>query len=216
MKDYKKTSLNKVIRGAKRASYEKKDLYSILDNGYICQVAYLYQDRPIIIPTIYGRKDNQLFIHGSAKSRMLLSILKDGQATVQVYFIDALVIARSAFHHSANYRSANMYCNVQKVRENEKVEALKIITNHMIPNHWQYIRKPNEKELKATLVLSLNIEQASVKSRKSGVIDDRNDLNSEYWAGLVPIKTTYTQALPDESLKENIPVPKSILSLNYE
>ncbi|MCI5058354.1 MAG: pyridoxamine 5'-phosphate oxidase family protein [Flavobacteriales bacterium] len=205
-------NLNKVVRGNKRAHYDKTKLYEILDAGYICQIAYDYNGTSVIIPTLYGRRNDEILIHGASKSRMLQSILEKERATVSVWFMDALVIAKSIFHHSVNYRSANIFCAVSKVNDDDKVQSLKEITEHMLPGHWDSVRKPNEKELKATAVLSLKIDQFSIKVRDGGPIEEPEDLDTDYWHGIVPLERRYGEPINGDHLTDGAIVPNSIQS----
>ncbi len=212
MKNYNVTPLNKVIRGSKRASYNQEEIHAILDAAYLCNVGYVYQNKAIVIPTAYGRIGETIYIHGSLKNRMLLSLLEQNEASLSVTLLDGLVLARSAFHHSANYRSVSIFGNVRKIDDPvEKMDALKQIVNQMVPNHWDNIRHPNEKEFNATLVLAIDITTASAKVRAEGVIDDKSDLESSYWAGVVPIQQKALTPISDELLNEHIVIPDSVL-----
>ncbi len=213
MSEYSVTALNKVIRGPKRASYDEREINTILDAAFLCHVGYVYEGKAIVIPTAYGRMGNKIYIHGSLKNRMMLSLLRAGEASISVTHLDGLVLARSAFHHSANYRSVNVYGGVQKVEDSqEKMKALACILNHMIPGHWDNVRHPNEKEFNATLVIEMTIDTASAKVRAEGVNDEPADYELPIWAGVIPIKPKAYEAVPDAKLSKEMKVPDAVLT----
>ncbi len=212
MSEYPITTLNKVIRGSKRANYNVKEINKILDDGFLCHIGYIYQEKAIVIPTAYGRMDDIIYIHGSLKNRMMTSILETGEISVSVTHLDGLVLARSAFHHSANYRSATIFGKVRKVENpEEKMNALTCILNHMVPGHWDNIRKPNSKEFNATLVMAIKIETASAKIRTEGVVDEKEDHNLPIWAGVVPIRQVADDPVSDINLPGGVSVPDAVL-----
>ncbi len=211
MKEYPVSDLNKVVRGPKRATYDVNAINSILDDTFMCHVGYVYKNQAIVIPMAYARKNDKIYIHGSLKNRMMLALLEAGEASISVTHLDGLVLARSAFHHSANYRSVTIFGKVKKVdNPKEKMDALACILNHMVPGHWENVRHPNEKEFNATLVLEIRIETASAKVRAEGVNDEPDDYNTPIWAGVVPIRQVAFDALSDEDLADNITIPKAV------
>lgn len=202
------TKRTKIKRLPKRASYFKNDIYNILDDSFICQIGFNIDGHVNIIPTLYGRKDDIFFIHGSKNSRMLKSFSSGEDICVSVTIIDGLVLARSAFHHSVNYRSVILYGKPEEVTgKEEKSNALSIIMEHIIPGRWNEIRKPNDKELNATSVFSIRIDEASAKIREGGPVDEKDDLDLDIWAGVIPIKLKYYEPSKDINLKEGIFVP---------
>ncbi len=210
---YPISDLNKVKRGPKRASYDVTLVHEILDADFMCNIGYEYDGHIIVIPMAYGRNGDKIYIHGSIKNRMMLSMLAKGKGSISVSLLDGLVLARSAFHHSANYRSVTVFGSLTEVTDaKEKMEALACITNHMLPGRWEDCRQPNEKEFKATLVISLSIESASAKVRAEGVVDDKEDYNSDFWAGIVPISKKIGVPISDDRLPKNIDIPKSVLA----
>ncbi len=212
MAEYQVTELNKVKRGPKRASYEVETVYSILDDAFLCHIGYVFKGKAIVIPTAYCRRGDKIYIHGSLKNRMMLSLLEAGEASLSVTHLDGLVLARSAFHHSANYRSATVFGTVKKVdNPKEKMDALAYILNHMVPGHWDHVRQPNEKEFNATLVLEISIDTASAKVRAEGVNDEPEDHKLPIWAGVVPIKQVAFDAVSDNDLPKGVEVPDSVL-----
>jgi hypothetical protein len=213
MEKYSISKLNKVVRGPKRANYDVDTINTILDSTFLCHIGYVFENKAIVIPTAYARKGDKIYLHGSLKNRMMLSLLEVGEASISVTHLDGLVLARSAFHHSANYRSVNVFGKVKKVEDpEEKMNALKCLLNHMVPDHWNNVRQPNEKEFKATLVLGITIETASAKIRAEGVNDEPEDLDLPIWAGVVPIKQIAFDAISDNKLQKDTKVPNAVLN----
>ncbi len=204
----------KVKRSPKRGFYDKETIYKILDKNFICQVAFVYEDYPVIIPTIYGHFQNYIYLHGAPVSRMLQTLEKGNPISINVTQTDGIVLARSAFHHSLNYQSVTVFGNAEVViDEAERLKALEIISNQIIPNRWEESRLPNKKELKATLILKIEISEASAKIRKGPPIDDKKDYNLSIWAGVIPINKTYGNPIPDEKLNNDIPLPQSVKNI---
>lgn len=211
MKPTKKT---KVKRIPKRGFYDKETVYRLLDADFVCQLGFVNEDYPVVIPTIYGRKDDFLYVHGAAVSRMLVSIAKGIPISLNVTQTKALVLARSAFHHSLNYESVTVFGQAELVTDtDEKLIALEIITNQIIKGRWDEVRKPNNKELNVTSVLKIKITEASAKIRTGDPSDDKKDYSLPIWAGLVPIEKVYGKPIADILLKNNIPISDSILNL---
>lgn len=211
MSEYSISELNKAVRGAKRATYNKEEINAILDDAFLCHIGYIWQDSAIVIPTAYGRIEDTIYIHGSLKNRMMISLLEAGEASVSVTHLDGLVLARSAFHHSANYRSVTIFGKVHKVDDpEEKMKALACILNHMIPGHWDNVRQPNDKEFNATLMMAIKIDTATAKVRAEGVVDEKEDLALPIWAGVVPIKQMASNPVSEIGLPENIEVPEAV------
>ncbi len=211
------TPLNKVVRGPKRAVTEKETVYEIIDSHMICYASYVYEGYAITIPTGYGRSGDTLYLHGSMKNRMLLGILDAEKVSVTVSHLDGLVLARSVFHHSVNYRSAIVFGQARRVEDpKEKMDALEIITENFIQGRWQEARQPNEKEFNATLVIAVSIDQFSAKVRAEGVNDETADMSLDVWAGVVPIRAMYGAPEADSQLSSDIPIPKSIKNLGLK
>ena len=204
---------SRVVRGPKRAHYDEKTLYEVLDDGFMCHVSYLYEGSPIIIPTAYARKGNTIYIHGAIKNRMMNSILGQGEACVAVTHLDGMVLARSAFHHSFNYRSAVVFGAPFKIEgDQEKNEILKLITDNIIPDRWNEVREPSAKELKGTLVIGIEIEEASVKIRSGAPVDDDADYDLPIWAGEFPLRQVFQDPIKDSRLSQELPVPQSVIN----
>lgn len=208
MKPTKKT---KVKRAPKRGFYESETIYKILDNQFICQIAFVHDGYPVIIPTIYGRNGDSIYIHGASVSRMLLNLEKGFPISLNVTQTDGIVLARSAFHHSLNYQSVTIFGEAMLVTdENERYKALKIISDQIIPNRWEEVRLPSDKEMKATKILKIPITEASAKIRTGPPVDDKPDYDLPIWAGVLPINTSFGNPIADPVLKEGIPIPESI------
>ena len=211
MEKLKKTNRTKVKRSPKRAVYNKETINKILDETFICHIAFKIDGQVFIIPTAYGRKDDSLFIHGSNKSRMLNSIRSGEDICISVTLIDGIVAARSVFHHSVNYRSVIIFSKGEEILEkDEKLNALKIITEHIIPKRWEEARKPNEKEMQITSVFKFKIDEASAKIRVGPPVDEKEDYNLNVWAGVIPLETIVKEPIADEKLSKDILLPNSI------
>lgn len=189
MDNYSATSRTKVRRLPKRASYDKLAVHAILDEGFVCHVGFTVEAQPYVIPTIYARADDTIYLHGSAVSRMLRTLTQQVPVCITVTLLDALVLARSAFHHSLNYRSVVMLGNARLVDgSDEKLRALHLITNHVVPRRWEEARSPNALELKQSSVLALALDEVSAKIRTGPPVDDEEDYALPVWAGLVPVQ----------------------------
>jgi nitroimidazol reductase NimA-like FMN-containing flavoprotein (pyridoxamine 5'-phosphate oxidase superfamily) len=205
------TAKSKIVRSHKRASYKKKDLYAVLDAGYLCHVSYMFNGSPIIIPTAYGRENDTIFIHGALKNRMLNSIIDQDQACLAVTHEDGLVLARSAFHHSFNYRSAVVFGKPRKVENSdEKLRIMKIITENILPGRWSEVRQPNEAELAITMVVAIDVEEASVKMREGRPLDEEADYDLPVWAGVLPLRQVFGNPITDPAMRQEIAVPASV------
>lgn len=217
MTEFAKTSLNKIVRGPKRAHYDKKLVYEILDSHFICYVPYIHGNTSIVIPTGYGRKGDQILIHGSNKNRMLLSLLDQELASLTVSHMDGLVLARSVFHHSINYRSVTVFGKAHLVSgRDEKMEALKIITEGIIPGRWDEARIPNEKELNGTLVVAIDITEASAKVRDEGASDEVADHDLDVWAGVLELETKPGRVVKNKDCKPGLDTPESVKNFNFK
>lgn len=206
-----------VKRLPQRASYERELIYQILDEGFICYVSFVTEGQPFVIPTAYGRVEDKLYIHGSPASRMLRALQTGIEVCVCVTLVDGLVLARSAFHHSLNYRSVVIFGTATIVKEQEnKLEALKAFCEHIIPQRWQEVRPPNPQELKGTLVLSLPLTEASAKMRTGAPVDAEKDYELPIWAGVIPLNITPGKPISDPRLSPDIPIPASVRSYNMQ
>jgi uncharacterized protein len=203
------TPRTRVIREPHRGVYDRETVYQILDEGFLCHVGFAVEGQPFVIPTSYGRKDATLYIHGSAASRMLRQ-MRDGIAVCfTVTLLDGLVLARSVFNHSMNYRSVVILGKAQLVDDPaEKLEALRLLSEHILPGRWEDARQPNERELKQTSVLRVPIEEFSAKVRSGPAIDDEEDYSFPTWAGVVPLEMKAGAPIDDDRLLPGHEAPK--------
>jgi uncharacterized protein len=205
------TQRTRVIREPERGVYDRETVYRILDEGFICHVGFGVEGQPFVIPTSYGRKDDTLYIHGSAASRMLRQMKGGVPVCVTVTLLDGLVLARSVFNHSMNYRSVVVLGKATLVEDQpEKLAALRVLSEHIIPGRWDDARQPNERELKATSVLRVAIEEFSAKVRTGPPIDDEEDYSFPTWAGVVPLEMRVGDAVSDERLEAGRGVPEYV------
>ena len=205
------TDRTKVKRLPARGAYDRNTIYAILDEGFICHVGFAVDGQPYVIPTGYARIGDDLYIHGSAASRMLRNLSKGVDVCVTVTLVDGLVLARSAFHHSINYRSVVILGKAELVEDREeKDKVLEAFTEHIIPGRWADIRGPNDLEMKATSVLKLPIEEASAKVRTGGPKDDDEDYEMNVWAGVLPLSVRPGEPVADDVLPEGIPLPDHV------
>jgi len=195
------TARTRVVREADRAVYDRETVYRILDEGFLCHIGFVVDDQPFVIPTSYGRKDASLYIHGSAASRMLRQMKDGAPVCITVTLLEGLVLARSIFNHSMNYRSVVVLGKATLVDDpEEKLEALRILSEHILPGRWADSRQPNERELKATSVLRVPIEEFSAKIRQGPAIDDEEDYSFPTWAGVVPLEMVAGAPIDDVRL----------------
>ena len=202
------TDRTKLKRLPKRGHFDRETVYAILDEGFICHVGFVVDGQPFVIPTGYARVDDKLYIHGSQASRMLRSLAEGIDACVTVTIVDGLVLARSAFHHSINYRSVLVFGRATLVSDaQEKYAALTALSEHIVPGRWADVREPNEQELKLTTVLRLPLAEASAKVRTGPPLDDEEDYALPIWAGVVPLKVTAGEPIKDPLLTQEVSVP---------
>ena len=202
------TPRTRVIREPERGVYDRAAAYQILDEGFICHVGFVVEGQPFVIPTGYGRAGDNLYIHGSAASRMLRRLDQGVAVCVTVTLLDGLVLARSVFNHSMNYRSVVILGTAQAVNDpGEKLQALHLLSEHILPGRWAEARQPNERELKATLVMRLPITEFSAKVRQGPPMDDEPDYAFPIWAGVIPLQTVAGAAINDPRLDPSIPMP---------
>jgi nitroimidazol reductase NimA-like FMN-containing flavoprotein (pyridoxamine 5'-phosphate oxidase superfamily) len=205
------TKRTKLRRLPDRGSHDRETINQILDAGFLACVGFCVDGQPFVIPTLYGRKEERLYLHGSSVSRMLRELETGIPACVTVTLVDGLVLARSAFHHSMNYRSVVAFGTARKIADaGQKVEALRVISEHLIAGRWEDVRKPSEKELKATTVLEFSIEEASSKVRSGPPLDDESDYGLPVWAGVLPLEMRSQPSIPDERLIKGVPLPEYV------
>ncbi len=205
------TERTKLKRLPKRGYFDRETVYGILDEGFICHVGFAPEGQPFVIPTGYARVDDKLYIHGSQASRMLRTLSGGVDACVTVTIIDGLVLARSAFHHSMNYRSVVIFGQATLVEDrDEKNAALLALSEHIVRGRWADVREPTEQEVKATTVLSLPLMEVSAKIRTGPPLDDEEDYAMSVWAGVVPLKLVAGEPINDPRLPEGIEVPEYV------
>lgn len=199
-----------VKRLAERGRYDEATVHQILDQAMICHVSFVTNDGPVVLPTIHARVGDILYLHGSPASRMLRSI--DGDPVcVSATIVDGIVAARSLFHHSLNYRSVVVFGTARVVDDpGERLTAFRAITEHMLPGRWDEARTPSMKEDKGTKLLAITIDEASAKVRTGPPGDDEEDLSSEIWAGVIPLRTIAGPVVPSPDLTPGIDVPESV------
>jgi uncharacterized protein len=206
---YTPSARTRVVREAQRGVYDRSIAYQILDEGFICHVGFVVDGQPFVIPTGYGRAGDSLYIHGSAASRMLRHVDEGIAVCVTVTLLDGLVLARSIFNHSMNYRSVVILGTARAVNDpKEKLEALRLLSEHILPGRWAESRQPNQKELKATLVMRLAIEEFSAKVRQGPPIDDEEDYAFPTWAGVIPLQMVAGKPVNDPRLDPAREVPE--------
>ena len=209
--DFPQTERTRLKRLPKRGVFDRELVYGILDEGFICHVGFAVAGQPFVIPTGYARVDDQLFIHGSQVSRMLRTLSSGIDVCVTVTLVDGLVLARSAFHHSINYRSVVILGRATMVHEREaKLAALLAFSEHVIPGRWDDVRAPTEQELKATTVLSLPLAEVSAKVRTGPPVDDEADYELPIWAGVIPLRLVPGAPVNDPRLNREIQLPRSV------
>jgi uncharacterized protein len=200
------TPRTRIVREPQRAVYERDTVNQILDEAFLCHVGFVVDGQPYVIPTSYGRDGDVLYIHGSAASRMLRNLDRGVPVCITVTLLDGLVLARSVFNHSMNYRSVVILGTATLIDDPaEKLAALRALSEHIIPSRWDDSRQPNEKELKATSILRLPIDEFSAKVRVGPAVDDEEDYSFPTWAGVIPLEMTVGAAIRDERCELELP-----------
>lgn len=210
MEPFPKTSRNQVKRRPNRGHYDRATIFSILDDGFVCHVGFEREGQPFVIPTAYGREGDILYIHGATGSRMLEQAKTGIPVCLTVTHLDGIVLARSAFHHSLNYRSAVIFGMAREVPEEDKSHALTVIAEQILRGRWSEVRPPTAAELKATAVLAIQIEEASAKIRVGPPVDDPEDYDLPVWAGVLPIKMIFEKAETDPQQSMQLDLPESV------
>lgn len=212
MDTYPRSPRNEVRRLPARGHYDQATIFAILDQGFLCHLGYTLEGQPFVIPTAYGRDGDIIYVHGSVKSRTLKALEEGIPVCLTVTHLDGLVLARSAFHHSMNYRSAVIFGTAREITDPEaKHKALFMISEQILRGRWDEVRQPTAGELAATSVLAITIEEASAKIREGAPKDDRSDYDLPIWAGVVPTTLQYGSEIPDVS--EDIPLAESVRNL---
>jgi hypothetical protein len=214
MTDFPITARNRVRRLGQRAAYDRSTIYAIVDAALICHVAFVQVGQPYVIPTLYARQNDCLYLHGSPHSRLLQHIQAGEPVSLAVTLVDGLVLARSVFEHSVNYRSALLFGRGRLLEDPAvKMSALRLITEHILPGRWDDARQPDAKELDLTAVAVIDIESASAKQRQGMPEDFPKDVDLPVWAGILPIKQQFASPQPDEHTGGEKPIPDYIQTL---
>ena len=201
MDTFSPTSRTTLHRIPKRAVYDKGEVYKILDEGFVCHVGFAIDGEPYVIPTGYARLGDEIYLHGSAASRMLRALGEGIDVCVTVTLVDGFVLSRSAFHHSLNYRSVVILGRARVLTDPmEKMIAMRCFTNHILQGRWEEVRPPSDQELMRTMVLALALEEVSAKVRKGGPVEDEGDLERPTWAGVVPLQSKLGEPIPMQDL----------------
>lgn len=209
MEELTHTARTTLKRLPQRGAFDRESINQILDEGFVCHVGFAVDGQPCVIPTGYARAGDRLFIHGSQASRMLRTVGQGIEVCLTATLIDGLVLARSAFHHSMNYRSVVVFGRALVVDEREeKLAALRTLSEHMIPGRWDDVREPNERELQLTTVLSLPLNEASAKVRTGPPLDDEEDYELDVWAGVIPLRLVAEEPVDDPRSKAALAPPE--------
>ncbi|MGA4847563.1 pyridoxamine 5'-phosphate oxidase family protein [Streptomyces sp. G5(2025)] len=219
---YAPTDRTAPTRGRERASYDRETVHAILDEAYVCHLGFVRDGSPVVLPTLYGRVGERLYVHGSTGSRPLrmAGAIQDDQADpglevcLTVTHVDGLVLARSAFHHSINYRSVVVHGTAHQVTDpEEKLAALDALVDHVVPGRSADSRPANAKEIAATAVLRLDLNEVSAKARTGGPNDEPEDMDLPYWSGVVPLRKGHDPVIPSDDLAAGIDVPDYLVEL---
>jgi len=211
MTQFTPTQRTQVHRLPKRGVYERETVYRILDEGLVCHIGFVTDGKPVVIPTGYGRKGDMLYVHGSPASRMFRALGEGADVCITVTILDGLVLARSAFHHSMNYRSVVIFGKATLLEDPAaKWEALHVFTEHIAPGRWQEVRQPSEKELRSTTVLAIPLKEVSAKVRTGPPLDDEEDYAFPVWAGVLPLELIPATPLADDRLPTATAVPEYV------
>lgn len=197
----------RIRRLSERGSTDRDVINTILDEGFVCHAAYVIDERPVVIPTLYARENDNLLLHGSVSSGLVRAVRAESPLSVAVTHVDGLVVARSGFHSSANYRSVVIHGQGLLLEGIEHREALDVIVEALIPGRLSDIRPPTDAEYKQTAVIALSLDEMSAKARSGGPHDDGGDLDSDTWAGVVPLRVVAGTAEPADDLADGITVP---------
>ena len=204
------TQRTKLGRRPERGSYDREVINRILDEGFICHIGFVLDDQPFVIPTGYGRRGDDIYFHGSAASRMLRNVSQGIPVCLTVTLVDGLVLARSIFHHSMNYRSVVVLGSATVLKAEEKTDALRTISENIIRGRWNEVREPTEEEMKATSVMKLPLNEASAKVRSGPPLDEQSDYDLPIWAGVLPLVTRTTEPIADPAMRMRVEIPESV------
>lgn len=205
MDEFTRSDRTRVRRLPQRGVYDKAQIHAILDEAYICHVGFVADEQPFVLPLLFARAGGQIYLHGSPASRVMRAAERGLALCMTVTLVDGLVLARSAFHHSLNYRSVVMLGKARRVTDpDEKREALRLLTNHLLPGRWEEVRQPSEQELRGTAVIAFAIDEVSAKVRSGPPLDDEDDYTLPVWAGVIPVVTGLGEPVPDGRVPANV------------
>jgi nitroimidazol reductase NimA-like FMN-containing flavoprotein (pyridoxamine 5'-phosphate oxidase superfamily) len=212
MERYTPTERTQVKRRSQRGCYDRETVHRILDEAFLCHVGFIADGRPVVIPTAYGRDGDRIYLHGAPLNRTLRAMADGLDVCVTVTLIDGLVLARSAFHHSINYRSVVIFGRAREVKDREaKQRALRVFTDHVIRGRWEDVREPHQQETDGTLVVELPLEEVSAKIRSGPPIDDAADMSLPVWAGVLPVALVTGAPVADPLMAEGIAAPEYVV-----
>jgi nitroimidazol reductase NimA-like FMN-containing flavoprotein (pyridoxamine 5'-phosphate oxidase superfamily) len=201
----------RVRRAPKRAVYDRAQIDAILDEAIVCHVGFVFDGQPYVIPTLHARVGDVVYLHGSTASRLVRALAAGAPCALTVTLLDGIVLARSAFHHSANYRSVTVLGRAWMVTsEDERLRALQAFTDQLVPGRWEHVRPPSAKEMKGTQVLALALDEASAKVRTGPPVDDDEDMARDVWAGVLPLALEVGEPRPDPQLAGDVGVPEHV------
>lgn len=206
---------SKVKRQPQRGFYDFETISGILDRTFICNIGFVFENGPVVIPTCFGRKENKLYFHGALNNRMLKAMKQGAEICFSVTILDGVVLARSAFHHSINYRSVLLFGKAEEITDDEaKTGALKIISDQILPGRWEDVRPPNKKELNSTSVLCFEINEGSAKIRTGPAVDEEEDLDIPAWSGVLPTKLIFGQPEQDKLQDAAVILPEYLKNIS--
>ena len=209
MSEFERSTINRVRRVPDRGKYDKETIYSIVDDALVCHVAFVQDGRPFVIPTLHARRDDEILLHGATTSRLIRHVAAGNELCLAITHVDGIVLARSVFHHSINYRAAVLFgCGYLVEGDKKNMAALQQFTERLLPGRWSDARQPNQKELKATSVVAIPIESASAKIRTGPPVDDEEDYMLPVWAGILPLVQSFGIPEADGRLADDIIVPE--------
>lgn len=201
----------RIRRAPKRAVYDRAQIDAILDEAIVCHVGFVCDEQPYVMPTLHARVGDVVYLHGSTASRMVRTLASGAPCSLTVTLLDGIVLARSAFHHSANYRSVTVLGRARLVESHdERLRALEAFTEQLVPGRWEHVRPPSVKEMKGTQVLALTLDEASAKVRTGPPVDDDEDMCRDVWAGELPLALRVGEPRPDPQLAAEIPAPPHV------
>lgn len=207
-------SIAEVRRQPDRARYDEATIHSILDEAVFCHLGFIHEGHPVVIPTIHVRVGDHIVLHGSPASRMMRALKGGAEVSIAATILDGLVLARSVFHHSMNYRSVVLFGRGELIEDPaEKLEAMRVFTEKILPGRWDDARLPTDKEFRGTLMVSVPIDMASAKTRVGPPVDDDEDMDMEIWAGVIPYRLAPGTPIPDPDMQPDTPFPSYLRHL---